>query len=94
MSVRTSIFRAATAADRVSYPVLERSIQQWWDEHRVLQQYLHRNDHSDKEDVAVVQQCNAGGDREHGDTRLAGFNSRQGGRNRRHAGSRATSMMK
>ena len=49
MSVRTSIFRAATAADRVNYPVLERSIQQWWDEHRVLQQYLHRNDHSDKQ---------------------------------------------
>lgn len=49
MSVRTSIFRAATAADRVNYPVLEHSVQQWWDEHRVLQQYLHRNDHSDKQ---------------------------------------------
>ncbi len=49
MPVRTSIFRAATAADRVDYPVLERSIQQWWDEHEVLQQYLHRNDRSDKQ---------------------------------------------
>ena len=49
MSVSTSVFRSVTAADRVDYPALERSIQQWWDEHAVLQRYLHRNDHSDKQ---------------------------------------------
>ena len=49
MSVRASVFRPVIAADRVDYPALERTIQQWWDEHGVLQQYLHRNDHSDKQ---------------------------------------------
>src|SRR5260221_494385 len=47
--VSTSVFRSVTAADRVDYPALERSIQQWWEEHAVLQRYLHRNDHSDKQ---------------------------------------------
>jgi isoleucyl-tRNA synthetase len=47
--VRTSIFRPVTAADQVDYPALEQSIQKWWDERGVLQQYLHRNDHSDKQ---------------------------------------------
>ncbi len=49
MSGRTSVFRSVMAADRVDYPSLERSIQQWWDEQGVLQQYLHHNDHSDKQ---------------------------------------------
>ncbi len=49
MSVRTSVFRSVTAADRVDYPALERSVQKWWEEHDVLQRYLHHNDHSDKQ---------------------------------------------
>ena len=49
MSIKTSVFQSVTAADRVDYPALERSIQKWWDEQGVLQQYLHRNDHSDKQ---------------------------------------------
>ena len=49
MSINTSVFRSFAAADRVDYPALERSVQQWWDEHGVLQQYLHRNDHSDRQ---------------------------------------------
>ncbi len=49
MSVKTSVFRSVTAADRVDYPALERSVQQWWDEQGVLQQYLHRNDQSDRQ---------------------------------------------
>ena len=49
MSVKTSVFRSVTAADRVDYPALERSVQRWWDEQGVLQQYLHRNDQSDKQ---------------------------------------------
>jgi isoleucyl-tRNA synthetase len=49
VSGRTSVFRSVTAADRVDYPALERSVQKWWGEHDVLQRYLHRNDHSDKQ---------------------------------------------
>jgi isoleucyl-tRNA synthetase len=49
VSVKTSVFRSAIAADRVDYPALERSVQQWWDEQGVLQQYLHRNDQSDRQ---------------------------------------------
>jgi isoleucyl-tRNA synthetase len=49
VTVKTSVFRPVMAADRVDYPVLERSIQKWWDEHGVLQRYLHRNDHNDKQ---------------------------------------------
>ena len=49
MSVKSSVFSAVTAADRVDYPALEMSIQKWWDEHGVLQMYLHRNENSDKQ---------------------------------------------
>ena len=49
MPVKTSIFRPVTAADQVDYPALEQSIQKWWDEQDVLQRYLHRNDHSDRQ---------------------------------------------
>lgn len=49
MSVTSSVFQPAMSADRVDYPVLEHTIQQWWDEQKVLQLYLHRNDHSDKQ---------------------------------------------
>ncbi|MDQ2903838.1 MAG: isoleucine--tRNA ligase [Chloroflexota bacterium] len=49
MSVQSSVFRPVQAADRVDYPALERTIQQWWDEQNVLHHYLHRNEHSDKQ---------------------------------------------
>ncbi len=34
------------AADRVDYPTQEHSIQHWWDEHKVRQMYLRRNEQS------------------------------------------------
>ncbi len=49
MSIKSSVFRTVTAADRVDYPELERSVQKWWDEQGILQQYLHRNDQSDRQ---------------------------------------------
>jgi isoleucyl-tRNA synthetase len=49
VSVKSSVFQSVTAADRVDYPGLERSIQQWWDEHNVLSLYLQHNEHSDKQ---------------------------------------------
>ncbi len=49
MSGRTGVFRSVTAADRVDYPALERSVQKWWGEHGVIQRYLHRNDQSEKQ---------------------------------------------
>ncbi|GHO64557.1 isoleucine--tRNA ligase [Ktedonobacter sp. SOSP1-52] len=48
MSVSSTVFRPVPDADRVDYPALERSIQQWWDEHQVRQQYLTRNAQSEK----------------------------------------------
>ena len=49
MSIKTYIFQSVTAADRVDYPEQEKAVQKWWDEHAILQQYLHRNDQSDKQ---------------------------------------------
>ena len=49
VSTKTSVFRSVTAANRVDYPELERAVQKWWDEQGTLQQYLHRNDQSDKQ---------------------------------------------
>src|SRR5437870_3861842 len=49
VSVKSSVFQPVTPADRVNYPALEHSIQQWWDEEGVLQKYLQRNEHSDKQ---------------------------------------------
>ena len=49
LSVKSSVFKPVTAADRVDYPALEQRIQRWWDEQGTLQQYLHRNDSSDKQ---------------------------------------------
>ncbi|MBV8821444.1 MAG: class I tRNA ligase family protein, partial [Ktedonobacteraceae bacterium] len=49
MSVKSSVFRAVIAADRVDYPALERATQQWWDENNVLQMYLKRNSSSEKQ---------------------------------------------
>ncbi len=48
MSVKSSVFQPVIAADRVDYPRLEQNIQQLWDEQKILQAYLHRNEHSDK----------------------------------------------
>ena len=48
MSVKSTVFQPVTAADRVDYPKLEQTIQKWWDEHNVRQQYLHRNDQSER----------------------------------------------
>jgi isoleucyl-tRNA synthetase len=47
--VKSSVFQPVIPADKVDYPALEHTIQQWWDEHGVLQQYLRRNDQSDKQ---------------------------------------------
>jgi len=49
VSVKSSVFKPVMAADRVDYPTLERTIQQWWDEQGVLQMYLQRNEHSEKQ---------------------------------------------
>ena len=48
MSVTSNVFQPVTAADRVDYPKLEKTIQQWWDDNKVLSLYLHRNENSDK----------------------------------------------
>src|SRR5712691_13469194 len=49
VSVRSSVFKPAMAADRVDFPTLEHTIQQWWDEQGVLQMYLQRNEYSEKQ---------------------------------------------
>jgi isoleucyl-tRNA synthetase len=49
LSVKSSVFKPVTAADRVDYPALEQTIQRWWDEQGILQKYIHRNEHSDKQ---------------------------------------------
>lgn len=49
MSVTSSVFKTVVAADKVDYPALEQAIQKWWDEQGTLQQYLHRNDESDRQ---------------------------------------------
>jgi len=46
VSVKSSVFKPVVAADRVDYPTLENSIQQWWDDNNVRQMYLRRNEHS------------------------------------------------
>ncbi|BCL84374.1 isoleucine--tRNA ligase [Ktedonobacteria bacterium brp13] len=48
MSIKSSVFKPVVAADRVDYPHLENSIQQWWDDNGVRQQYLQRNENSEK----------------------------------------------
>jgi isoleucyl-tRNA synthetase len=49
VSVKSSVFRPVEAADRVDYPRLERTIQQWWDDNGVLKKYLQRNAQSEKQ---------------------------------------------
>ena len=48
MSVKSTVFQPVTAADRVDYPKLEQTIQKWWDAQNVREQYLHRNDQSER----------------------------------------------
>ncbi len=48
MTIKSNVFRPVEAADRVDYPKLERTIQQWWDDHSVLKMYLQRNEQSEK----------------------------------------------
>ena len=48
MTIKANVFRPVEAADRVDYPKLESTIQQWWDEHGVRQMYLQRNAQSEK----------------------------------------------
>ena len=42
-------FKAVLAPTRVDYPLLEQEVQRWWDEHDILNRYLHRNDHAEKQ---------------------------------------------
>ncbi len=49
MSVKSSVFKPVVAADRVDYPTLEHTIQQWWDDNNVRQAYIERNAHSEKQ---------------------------------------------
>ncbi len=49
MSVKSGVFQTVTPADRVDYPALERGILRWWEEEGVLQRYLHRNEHSERQ---------------------------------------------
>jgi len=42
------LFQSVLAPTRVDYPLLERDVQRWWDEHDILNRYLHRNDGADK----------------------------------------------
>src|SRR6266480_3819800 len=49
VSVKSNVFRAVTASDRVDYPALEMTIQKWWDDQGVLQKYLHRNESGNKQ---------------------------------------------
>ncbi len=48
MTIKANVFRPVEAADRVDYPKLESTMQQWWDEHGVLHMYLQRNAQSEK----------------------------------------------
>ncbi len=45
---KTTVFQPAPPANRVDYPALERQMQRWWDEHGTMEQYLQRNEQSDK----------------------------------------------
>src|SRR5689334_16751384 len=42
------LFQPVPAPTRVDYPLLERDVQQWWDEHDILKKYVTRNEHADK----------------------------------------------
>ncbi|HEV2461058.1 MAG TPA: class I tRNA ligase family protein, partial [Ktedonobacterales bacterium] len=40
------LFAPVVAPTKVDYPLLEERVQRWWDEHDILQKYLHKNDGS------------------------------------------------
>jgi len=42
------LFQPVPAPTRVDYPLLERDVQQWWDEHDILKKYVTRNQHAEK----------------------------------------------
>src|SRR5258708_27804858 len=42
------LFAPVLPPTRVDYPLLEESVQRWWDERDIVQKYLHRNDDSDR----------------------------------------------
>lgn len=48
MSVQSTVFRPVEEASRIDYPLLERTIQQWWDANGVLHLYLQRNAQSER----------------------------------------------
>ncbi len=41
-------FQPVPAPTRVDYPLLERGVQQWWDDHDILKKYLNRNEQASK----------------------------------------------
>jgi isoleucyl-tRNA synthetase len=43
-TARQPLFEPVAAPTRVDYPLLEESVQNWWDERNILHKYLHRND--------------------------------------------------
>ncbi|WIG59949.1 MAG: Isoleucyl-tRNA synthetase [Ktedonobacterales bacterium] len=45
---KRQLFAPVVAPTRVDYPQLEEGVQRWWDEHDILNRYLHRNDGSEK----------------------------------------------
>ncbi len=45
---KTTVFQAVPSANRVDYPALERQVQQHWDTHGTLRQYLQRNANNEK----------------------------------------------
>ncbi len=45
---KTTVFEPVLPANRVDYPALEREVQQWWDEHAMLEKYLRRNANNSK----------------------------------------------
>ena len=40
------LFQPVPAPTRVDYPLLERDVQQWWDDHDIVNKYLTRNEHA------------------------------------------------
>src|SRR5579883_3049937 len=47
-ATKRQLFQPVVAPTRVDYPLLEEGVQRWWDEHDILNKYLHRNDGAEK----------------------------------------------
>jgi isoleucyl-tRNA synthetase len=43
-ATKGQLFAPVTNPNRVDYPLMERDVQRFWDEHGILEKYLHRND--------------------------------------------------